>query len=50
LYVVDTAQSLHFKQDFTVAKALGYAEDTQRAHLIWLNEFADAAMSSRKGT
>ncbi len=50
LYVVDTAQSLHFVQDFTVAKALGYAEDTQLEHISFGRmSFADTAMSSRKG-
>lgn len=50
LYVVDTAQSLHFKQDFTVAKAMGYTEDTELEHISFGRmSFADASMSSRKG-
>lgn len=50
LYVVDTAQSLHFQQDFAIAKALGYSEDTQLEHISFGRmSFADAAMSSRKG-
>ncbi|MFA6023884.1 MAG: arginine--tRNA ligase [Candidatus Gracilibacteria bacterium] len=50
LYVVDTAQSLHFKQDFAIAKALGYDEGTGLEHISFGRmSFADASMSSRKG-
>ncbi|MFA5788428.1 MAG: arginine--tRNA ligase [Candidatus Gracilibacteria bacterium] len=50
LYVVDTAQSLHFEQDFTISKALGYAEDTQLEHISFGRmNFADSSMSTRKG-
>lgn len=50
LYVVDTAQSLHFEQDFAISKALGYAEGTALEHISFGRmSFADASMSSRKG-
>lgn len=50
LYVVDVAQSLHFKQDFAIAQAMGYSEDTQLEHIAFGRmSFADASMSSRKG-
>jgi arginyl-tRNA synthetase len=50
LYVVDHAQSLHFKQDFAVAKAMGYAEDTRLEHVNFGRmNFSDRAMSTRKG-
>lgn len=50
LYVVDTAQSLHFEQNFTVANALGYAPNTELAHILFGRmSFADRAMSTRKG-
>lgn len=50
LYVVDHAQSLHFQQYFTVAKALGYDEGTQLEHVSFGRmNFAGGGMSSRKG-
>lgn len=50
LYVVDHAQSLHFKQDFAISRALAYAEDTQLEHVSFGRmNFADGAMSTRKG-
>lgn len=50
LYVVDVAQSLHFEQDFAIAKAIGYIEDTRLEHILFGRmNFADAAMSTRKG-
>lgn len=50
LYVVDVAQSLHFKQDFAISKALGYTGDTSLEHIFFGRmSFADRAMSTRKG-
>lgn len=50
LYVVDTAQSLHFKQDFAIAKAMEYSEKTVLEHISFGRmNFADSAMSTRKG-
>ena len=50
LYVVDIAQSLHFKQDFAISRALGYAEGTELEHIVFGRmNFADGAMSTRKG-
>ncbi len=50
LYVVDVAQSLHFEQDFAIAKAMGYAQDSQLEHISFGRmSFANAAMSTRKG-
>ncbi len=56
LYVVDHAQSLHFKQDFAVCKALGYTGqddaygETKLEHIAFGRmAFADGAMSTRKG-
>lgn len=50
LYVVDVAQTLHFVQNFTIARALGYADKTQLEHVFFGRmSFADAAMSTRKG-
>lgn len=50
LYVVDVAQSLHFKQDFAIAKAMGYSEETELEHISFGRmNFADGAMSTRKG-
>lgn len=50
LYVVDTAQSLHFKQDFAISKAMGYSEETELEHISFGRmNFADGAMSTRKG-
>lgn len=50
LYVVDVAQSLHFVQDFTVAKALGYADGVNLEHISFGRmAFADGAISTRKG-
>ncbi len=50
LYVVDVAQSLHFEQDFAIAKAIGYTEDSRLEHILFGRmNFADAAMSTRKG-
>ncbi|MBU1743228.1 MAG: arginine--tRNA ligase, partial [Proteobacteria bacterium] len=50
LYVVDHAQSLHFKQDFTICEAMGIAEPGQLEHVSFGRmSFADRAMSTRKG-
>ena len=60
LYVVDHAQSLHFQQDFAVAKMLGYDQEasvSERGALKCTLEhisfgrmnFAGMAMSTRKG-
>ncbi len=50
LYVVQHAQSLHFQQNFAIAKAMGYAGDTQLEHISFgLMRFADGKMSTRKG-
>lgn len=50
LYIVDHAQSLHFKQVFTVVKALGYEGDTNLEHVSFGRmNFAGGGMSSRKG-
>ncbi len=50
LYVVDHAQSLHFQQNFAVAKKLGYAEGTNLEHISFGRmNFAGGGMSSRKG-
>lgn len=50
LYIVDHAQSLHFKQDFAVAKALDYSEDTELEHVPFGRmRFNDTSMSTRKG-
>lgn len=50
LYVVDHAQSLHFQQDFAIARALGYAEDCELEHISFGRmSFADKSMSTRKG-
>jgi arginyl-tRNA synthetase len=59
LYVVDHAQSLHFEQDFIVAKALGYdkiatasGKDlvTSLEHISFGRmSFGDRSMSTRKG-
>lgn len=49
-YVVDHAQSLHFKQVFAASKALGYEGDTQLEHISFGRmSFADQSMSTRKG-
>ena len=51
LYVVDHAQSLHFKQNFEIARALGTADDTDLEHVAFGRmRFADGSMSTRKGT
>ena len=59
LYVVDHAQSLHFEQDFIVAKALGYDKiatasgkdlKTSLEHIPFGRmSFGDRSMSTRKG-
>ncbi len=51
LYVVDHAQSLHFKQDFAIARALGYVEaGTSLEHISFGRmNFANGRMSSRTG-
>lgn len=58
LYVVDHAQSLHFVQNFAVAKALGYERTptasgeltTSLEHISFGRmSFGDRAMSTRKG-
>lgn len=50
LYVVDHAQSLHFKQDAAICKALGYLEATQLEHIgFGRMRFAGASISTRKG-
>jgi arginyl-tRNA synthetase len=49
-YVVDHAQSLHFKQVFAAARALGHSGDTALTHVSFGRmSFADGAMSTRKG-
>jgi len=49
-YVVDHAQSLHFKQNFAVVEALGYKEDTNLEHISFGRmSFAGSGMSTRKG-
>ncbi|MFT7184507.1 MAG: arginyl-tRNA synthetase [Oceanicoccus sp.] len=49
-YIVDHAQSLHFRQNFTVAAALGYKEDTHLEHISFGRmSFKGSGMSSRKG-
>jgi arginyl-tRNA synthetase len=51
LYVVDYAQNLHFKQNFAIAQALNYAEDSSLEHIAFGRmRFADGSMSTRKGT
>jgi arginyl-tRNA synthetase len=50
VYVVDHAQSLHFKQDFAVARAMGYAGDSELEHVQFGRmRFNDRSMSTRKG-
>lgn len=54
LYVVDHAQSLHFKQNFAIAKAMHYVEEgpdgTALEHISFGRmSFKDQAMSTRKG-
>lgn len=50
LYVVDHAQSLHFRQDEAVCKALGYLEDSRIEHISFGRmSFAGEAISTRKG-
>jgi len=50
LYVVDRAQSLHFEQNFAVARAFSYAEDSGLEHIKFGRmSFEDSAMSTRKG-
>jgi arginyl-tRNA synthetase len=49
LYVVDVAQSLHFKQVFEAARMLGIAGD-QGEHVVFGRmQMKDARMSTRKG-
>lgn len=49
-YVVDHAQSLHFRQNFVVAEALGYKEDTHLEHIAFGRmSFKGSGMSTRKG-
>jgi len=36
LYVVDHAQSLHFKQDFKIAEALGYSKEVSLEHISFV--------------
>lgn len=49
-YVVDYAQSLHFKQTFHIAKALHYNQNSQLEHIAFGRmSFADKSMSTRKG-
>lgn len=50
LYVVDHAQSLHFQQDFAIAKALNYEGTTSLEHISFGRmSFANRSMSTRKG-
>lgn len=50
IYVVDHAQSLHFKQNFAVAKALGYSGESSLEHVAFGRmRFNDTSMSTRKG-
>jgi len=56
LYVVDHAQSLHFKQNFAVARGMGYDGAASLGFATALEHisfgrmnFADRAMSTRKG-
>lgn len=50
LYVVGSAQALHFKQLFTALKQIGYewAERMRHIDFGWV-KFADSMMSTRKG-
>jgi arginyl-tRNA synthetase len=51
LYVVDHAQSLHFKQVFEVSNALRYKRDTHLEHVSFGRmHFSDPEISTRKGT
>lgn len=50
IYVVDSSQSLHFKQLFATAKAWGIAPATQLIHLAFGRMgFPDGGMSTRRG-
>ncbi len=48
IYVVDTAQSLHFKQLFAVAQKMGMKANFEHVPYGRMS-FADASMSTRKG-
>ena len=51
LYVVGEEQSLHFRQMFTLAKALGYADGNTAKHIgFGLVSVDGEKMSTRKGT
>jgi len=49
-YVVDVAQSLHFRQLFATARLLGWKLPELQHTVFGRMRFADAAMSTRKGT
>ncbi|MFN8370187.1 MAG: arginine--tRNA ligase [Bacteriovoracaceae bacterium] len=50
IYVVDTRQSLHFKQVFKTLEYMGFPQAKQCFHLAYdFVELPDGAMSSRKG-
>lgn len=49
-YIVDHAQSLHFKQNFAIAKALHYQGSSNLEHISFGRmSFKGSGMSSRKG-
>ena len=51
LYVVGEEQSLHFRQMFTLAKTLGYADGNTAKHIgFGLVSIDGEKMSTRKGT
>ncbi len=50
LYVVDVAQSLHFRQLFKVLELMGYEWGERCAHVVFGRlRFKDGAMSTRRG-
>lgn len=50
VYVVDVAQSLHFKQVFDVSTRLGYTKDTELVHVDFGRmSLPDGKMSTREG-
>ena len=49
-YIVDHAQSLHFKQDFAICSAMKLAPETDLEHISFGRmRFKDGSMSTRKG-
>lgn len=49
-YVVDHAQSLHFRQNFKIAESIGYQGDTHLEHIAFGRmSFKGSGMSTRKG-